>query len=251
MSNSQKRKPSVTIQGPIAKQRRISPIVISDDSDDDVRQVSPPRLTAKQKGKCRASPETDDPPPQLRDIDVISITDDDDGEAPVLLTASHHQTPLEVSDRQSPNFIKETSVEFEASSETLPPDQILEQFKNLFFGQRKCSQCERSIQPTLIHVCRSPHVPFLPLIYSYRRCRQISRMSQDCSTFSAQIVKSITAVDACHPSSVSRHVARSTNAIQPGVALALESSPFLKSLRCWTSTIYMSYPTPRNASAVP
>ena len=157
MPISRKRKSSVSIQGPVAKQQRhSSPIVISDDSDDDVHQISPPRLTAKQKGKGRVAPETDDPPRRLCDIDVISIPDD---EAPIFPTASPHQTPLEVPDHQSFDFVKETSVEFEASSEALPPDQILEQFKDLFFGDRKCSQCEKSIKPTRSPVCSSPLVP--------------------------------------------------------------------------------------------
>ena len=169
MPDSRKRKSSVTIQGPIAKlQRNNSPIVISDDSDDDVRQISPPRLTAKQKGKGRATPETDDPPPRLSDIDVISIPDD---EPPIFPTASSHQTPLEVSDRQSSDSLRETSVEFETSSDTLPPHRVFEQFKDLFFGERKCSQCEKSIQPARSPVCGPPLVPFLLLTHSCRRYR--------------------------------------------------------------------------------
>ncbi|KAF9654435.1 hypothetical protein BDM02DRAFT_3196787 [Thelephora ganbajun] len=144
MPNSRKRKSSVTIQGPVTKQpRNQTPIVISDDSDDDIRQISPPRLTAKQKGKGRAVPETDDPPRRLRDIDVISIPDD---EAPILPAVSRHQTPLEVPDHQL-DFVKETSAELGTSSEAFPPDQILEQCRDLFFGERKCSQCESKIQP--------------------------------------------------------------------------------------------------------
>lgn len=248
MPNSRKRKPSVAIQGPVAKQQRInSPIVISDDSDDDIRQISPPRLTAKQKGKGRASPETDDPSCRLHDIDIISIPDD---EAPIFPTTSPHQTPLEVPDRLSSDSVRETSVEFEASSETLPPDQILEQFKGLFFGERKCSRCEKSIQPARSPVRSSPLVPFLLPTNSYRRYRRISRASQNHSTFSVQIVKSITVVGVCHPFSVSCHAA-SMSAIQPSVAPALVSLPSLRSLRYWIPIIYASCPTPRNASAVP
>jgi hypothetical protein len=61
--------------------------------------------------------------------------------------------------------VKETSYEFEASSEALPPDQILEQFKDLFFGERQCSRCERSIQPARNPVCSLPLVSFLLLIH--------------------------------------------------------------------------------------
>ncbi|KAF9786880.1 hypothetical protein BJ322DRAFT_1052442 [Thelephora terrestris] len=151
MQSSRKRKLSVTSQGTSSKQPRIdSPIVISDDSDDDARQISPPPLTAKQKGKGRAVPETVDPPPRLRDIDVISISDD---EAPISPALSCPQTPLEVLKHQFSPSVKETSNEFEASSEALPPDQILEQFKDLFFGERQCSRCEKSIQPA-----RSPRM---------------------------------------------------------------------------------------------
>lgn len=161
MPNPRKRKSSLTIQGPVVKQRSFnSPIVISDDSDDDVRQIPPPRLTTKQKGKARAVPETVDPPRQLRDIDVISIPDD---EAPIFPTASTRQTPLKASDRQSSVSVKESSVEFEASSEALPPDQVLEQFKDLFFGERDCSQCGKSIQPTRNSVCSSTLASFLLL----------------------------------------------------------------------------------------
>lgn len=161
MPNPRKRKSSITIQGSAEKhQRKDSPIVISDDSDDDVRQISPPRLTAKQKGKGRAAPETDDPPRLLRDIDVISIPDD---EAPIFTTASSHQTLLEVLDHQSSDSVQETSVGFEASSEDIPPDQILERSKDLFFGDRRCSQCEKSIQLAHSPVCSSPLVPFLLL----------------------------------------------------------------------------------------
>jgi hypothetical protein len=247
--SSRKRKSSLTIQAPAAKQQRNnSPIVISDDSDDDIRQTSPPRLTARQKGKGRAGPETNDPPPRLPDIDVISIPDD---EPPIFPTASSHQTPLEVSDRQSLDSLKETSVEFEASNEALPPHQILEQFKDLFFGERNCHQCAKSIKPTRDPVCSPPLITFLLLTHSCRRCRKISRVSQNCSTFSAQIVKSITVVGVCHPFRVPRHVARSKNVIQSSVALALEYSLFLRSLRYWISIICTSCPTPRNGSAVP
>ena len=249
MPNSRKRKSSVTIQGPLSKQQRNdSPIVISDDSDDDVRHVTPPRLTAKQKGKGRAALGTDDSPRRPRDIDVISIPDD---EPPIFPTASPHQTPLEVPDHQSSESIKEMSAEFEASSEALPPDQILEQFKDIFLGENKCSQCARSVQPVRSPVCSSPHISSLLLTCSCRYYRQISKISQNRSTFSAQIVKSVIAVDACHPFSVSHHVAKSMNAIQSSVALALESSPFLRSLRYWISTIFMSCLTPGNVLPVP
>ena len=155
MSNSRKRSASVTIYSPVTKQpRNHTPIVISDDSDDDIRQISPPRLTAKQKGKGRAPPETDDPLPRLRSVDVISISDD---EAPIPSAVSL-QTPLAIPDRQ-PDALEETPVEFEASSETHPPDQILEQFRDLFFGERKCSKCERLIQPVRDPVCGSPLIP--------------------------------------------------------------------------------------------
>jgi hypothetical protein len=232
MPTSRKRKPSLTIQGPVAKQpRNNTPIVISDDSDDDVRQISPPRLTAKQKGKGRAGPETEDPSLQLRDIDVISIPDDD---PPILPAVSRPQTPLEVPDHQL-DFVKEASIEFEASSEGLPPDQILEQFKDLFFGERKCSRCDKSIQSTRSLVCGLPLVSFI-LLTSHRRCQQTSRALQSYSTFSAPVVKSVTVVDACPPFSVPRRVARSMNVILSSAALASESSPFLRSLRFWTST---------------
>lgn len=165
MPNSQKRKPSVTVQGPVAKHpRNNTPIVISDDSDDDIRQTSPPRLTAKQKGKGRAAPEIDDPPPRLRDIDVIYIPDDDE---PIQPAVSRHQTPLEAQDHQL-DPIKETLDELEASSEMHPPDQILEQFRNLFFGERKCSQCERPIQPIRNPVCELPPILLMKLTLRYR-----------------------------------------------------------------------------------
>jgi len=196
MPNSRKRKPSITIQGPVQKQPRNStPIVISDDSDEDVRQITPPRLTAKQKGKGRAVPKTDDPPLRLRDVDVISIPDD---EAPIPPTVSRHQTPSEVPDHQL-DSINETPDELEASSEIRPPDQILEQFRNLFFGERKCSQCERPIRPVRSPVCGLPLVQLIKLTRSYRWCQRISRTSQSCSTCSARIVNSIIAVDACRP----------------------------------------------------
>ena len=152
-----KRKLSVTSQGSAAKHpRNDSPIIISDDSDDDIRQISPPRLSAKQKGKSRAAPETDDPSRRLCDIDVISIPDD---EAPIFPAHSRDQSPLEVPDHQSLVSAKETSVEFDAPNEALPPDQILDQFKDLFYAERKCSRCEKSIQPTRSLVCASPLVP--------------------------------------------------------------------------------------------
>lgn len=161
MSNSRKRKLSIATEGISSKQPRTeSPIVISDDSDDDVRQISPPPLTAKQKGKRRAVPETDDLSRRLCDIDVISISDD---EAPILPALSRHQTPLEVLDHQSSVSVKETPIEFEVPSEALPPDQILERFRDLF-GERKCSQCEKSIQPARSPVCILPLVAFLLLI---------------------------------------------------------------------------------------
>ena len=144
MSVPRKRKSSVTIQGPIAKQPRAnSPIIISDNSDDDIRQISPPRLTAKQKGKGRAVLETVDPSRRLHDVDVITISDD---ETPVIPVVSRPQTPLKVPGHPL-DPVKETYIEFEASSE-VPPDQILERFKDLFFGDGKCSQCEKSISPT-------------------------------------------------------------------------------------------------------
>ena len=155
MSNSRKRSASITIHSPVTKQaRNHTPIVISDDSDDDIRQVSPPRLTAKQKGKGRAPPETGDPSHRLRSIDVITISDD---EAPIPSAVSPQQTPLAVPDHQ-PDSFEETSVELETSSEIHPPDQILEQFRDLFFGERKCSQCKRPIQPIRNPVCASPLV---------------------------------------------------------------------------------------------
>jgi len=148
MSNSRKRSASIVIHNPVTKQARShTPIVISDDSDDDIRQTSPPRLTAKQKGKGRAPPETGDSPYRLRS--VISISDD---EAPIQSTVSLQQTPLAVPDHQ-PDSFEETLVELETSSEIHPPDQILEQFRDLFFGERKCSQCKRPIQPTRNPVC--------------------------------------------------------------------------------------------------
>ena len=234
MPNSRKRKPSVTVQGPIAKQpRNNSPIVISDDSDDDIRQTSPPRLTAKQKGKSRAVLETDDPPPRLRDIDVISIPDD---EEPIQLAVSRHQTPLRAPDHQL-DPIKETFDELEPSSEMRPPDQILEQFRNLFFGERKCSQCESPIPPIRNPVCGLPLILFMKLTLCYRWCQQISRTSQSCFICSAPIVKSITVVDACPQFRAPRHAARSTNVIQSNVVLVLESSPSLRFLRSWTPAI--------------
>ena len=155
MSNSRKRSASITIHSPVTKQqRRHSPIVISDDSDNDIRQISPPRLTAKQKGKARAPPETGDPPHRLRSVDVISISDD---EAPIPSAVSPQQTPLAVPDHQ-PDSFEETPVELETSNEIHPPDQTLEQFRDLFFGERKCSQCKRPIQPIRNTVCGSPLV---------------------------------------------------------------------------------------------
>ena len=155
MVTSRKRKQSITVEGPVAKQpRNDTPIIISDDSDDEIRHISPPRLTAKQKGKGRALPETGDPPPRLRDIDVISIPDD---EEPVLLAVSRHQTPLEISDHQL-DPAERTFDELEISNEMHPPDRILEQFRNIFFGERKCSQCGRPIQPVRNHVCGLPSV---------------------------------------------------------------------------------------------
>jgi hypothetical protein len=175
MPTSRKRRPSITIQGPLHKQQRSnSPIIISDDSDDDIRHKSPPRLTAKQKGKRRASPQTDDPPRRLSDIDVISIPDD---EVPILPALSRHQTPEEVLHLQSSGPLKETFVEFEALNEALSPDQILEQFKDVFFGERKCSQCEKPIQPVPGPVCGWQLTPLTPLICGNRRSRQISRTS--------------------------------------------------------------------------
>lgn len=160
MPNLRKRKPSVTIQGPVAKQpRNLTPIAISDDSDSDVRQISPPRLTAKQKGKGRAGPETDDPPRRLPDIDVISIPDD---EEPILPAVSRHQTPLEVPDHQL-DPVKETFNEPVTSNETHPPDQILENFRDLFFGESQCSQCKRLIRPIRNHVCGLPPVLLIKL----------------------------------------------------------------------------------------
>ena len=234
MPNSRKRKPSVTVQGPVAKQpRNCTPIVISDDSDDDIRQISPPRLTAKQKGKSRAVPETDDPPLRLRDIDVISIPDD---EEPILPTVSRHQTPLEVPDHQL-NSVIATSDELEASSEVRPPDQILGQFRDVFIGERKCSQCERPIRSIRNPVCSSPLVLLIKLTQSYRRYQQISGASQSYFTCSAPIAKSTTVVAACPPYRAPRHVVRSMNAIQSNAVLALESSPFLRSLQFWIPTI--------------
>ena len=233
MPNSRKRKPSVTIQGPVPKQpRNNSPIVISDDSDDDVRQISPPRLTAKQKGKGRAAPKTDDPPHRLRDIEVISIPDD---EAPIPPTVSRHQTPLEIPEHQL-DLVKETSDGLEVSSEIHPPDQILEHFRDLFFGERKCSRCERPIQPVRSPVCGLPLVLLIKLTWSHRWCQQISRTSQSCSTCPARIVKSIIAVDACRPFGAPRHAVGSMNVIQSSVVLVFKSSPFLRSLRFWIST---------------
>ena len=159
MLNPLKRKLSVATQGSAAKHpRNDSPIIISDGSDDDIRQISPPRLTAKQKGKNRAALETDDPPRRLCDIDVISIPDD---EAPISPTHSRDQSPPDAPDHQSLVSVKETPVEFDAPSEALPPDQTVEQFKDLFFGERKCSRCEKSIQPARSLVCGSPLVPLL------------------------------------------------------------------------------------------
>ena len=164
MPNPLKRKSSVPIHGPVTKQPRAhTPIVISDDSDDDARQISPPRLTAKQKGKGRALPETDNPPHRLRSVEVISISDD---EAPAPPAVSRQQTPLEVSDTQY-DTLNETPTEFEASSEIHPPDQILERFRDLF-GERKCSQCETQIRPTRSPVCGSPLVLFTGLTWGYR-----------------------------------------------------------------------------------
>jgi len=155
MSNSRKRSASITIHSPVTKQpRKHTPIVISDDSDNDIRQISPPRLTAKQKGKGRAPPETGDPPHRLRSVDVISISDD---EAPIPSAVPLQRTPLAVPDRQ-PDSFEDTPVEFETSSEIYPPDQILEQFRDLFFGERKCSQCKRPIQPVRKPVCGPPLV---------------------------------------------------------------------------------------------
>lgn len=234
MPSSRKRKPSVTIQGPVVKQpRNHTPIVISDDSDDDVRQISPPRLTAKEKGKGRAIPETDDPPRRLRDIDVISIPDD---EEPILPAISRHQTPLEVPDHQF-DSVKETFDELEASSEIHPPDQILEQFRDLFFGERRCSRCKKPIRPIRTPVCGLPPVLFMKLTSNYRWCQQTSRTSQNCSTCSASIAKSITVVDACPPCRAPRHAARPVNVRQPNAVLVFESSPFLRSLRSWTLII--------------
>lgn len=234
MPNSRKRKPSVTIQGPVAKQsRNHSPIVISDDSDDDIRQISPPRLTAKQKGKGRVVPETDDPSRRLRDVDVISIPDD---EEPIPSTVSRHQTPLEVLDHWF-DSVKETSDDLEASSEIHPPDQILEQYRDLFSGERKCSRCERPIRPIRNPVCTLPLALSIKLTRSHRWCQQISRTSQSRFTRSAPIAKSITVVDACPPFRAPHSVARSMNAIQPNAVRALESSPFLRSSRFWIFTI--------------
>ena len=155
MLNSRKRKLSFTVEGPVAKQSRDdAPIIISDDSDDEIRHISPPRLTSKQKGKARALLETDDSPPLLRDIDVISIPDD---EEPIIPAVPRHQTPLEISDHQL-DPVEGTPDEFEASNEMRPPDRILEQFRNIFFGERKCSQCERPIQPVRSPVCSLPPV---------------------------------------------------------------------------------------------
>jgi len=233
MPSSRKRKPSVIVQGPVAKQpRNNTPIVISDDSDDDVPQTSPPRLTAKQKAKGRAVPETDDPQPRLLDIDVISIPDD---EEPILPAVSRHQTPLEVSDHQF-DPIKETFGELEASCEIHPPDQILEQSRHLFFGERKCSQCERPIRPIRNPVCGLPLIQSMKLTLRYRRCQQISGTSQSYFTSPAPIAKSTTVVGACPQFRAPRHAARSTNAVRPNAVLALESSPFLRSLRFWTPT---------------
>ena len=232
MPGSRKRKPSVTIHSPVTKQpRKQTPIVISDDSDDDIRQISPPRLTAKQKGKGRAPPETGDPRHQLRDIDVISISDD---EAPIPPAVSRQQTPLEVQDHQ-PDSLKETSVELEVSSEIYPPDQLLERFRDLFSGERKCSQCERPIQSTQNPVCGPPLIPLVKLTWSYR-CRQTFRILQSCSTCSVPTVESTTVVDACHPFGAPRRVAEPTNVIRSSVALVFESLPSLRSLEFWIST---------------
>lgn len=159
MLNSRKRKRSVTVEGPIAKQSKDdAPIIISDDSDDEIRHITPPRLTSKQKGKSRALPETDDSPLRLRDIDIISIPDDEEHIVPV----SRHQTPLEISDHQ-PDPAEGTPDELEASNEVRPPDRILEQFRNVFFGERKCSKCERPIQPVRTPVCSLPPVLYMKL----------------------------------------------------------------------------------------
>jgi len=160
MPNPRKRKPSVTIQGPVVKQSRsLTPIVISDDSDDDVRQISPPRLTAKEKGKGRAVPETDDPPRRLRDIDVISIPDD---EEPILPVVSRHQTPLEVPDHQL-DPVKETFDEPVALNELHPPNQTLEQFRDIFFGESQCSRCKRLIRPIRNPVSGLPPILLMKL----------------------------------------------------------------------------------------
>ena len=234
MSDSRKRKPSNAIHSPVAKQpRNQTPIVISDDSDDDIRQISPPRLTAKQKGKGRAPPETDGLSHQLRDVDVISISDD---EAPIPSAISRQQTPLEVPDHQ-PDSLKETSAELELSSEVYPPDQILEQFRDIFFGERKCSQCERAIRPVRSPVCRSPFIPFIKLTWSCRWHLQIARTLQSRSTCSASSAESVTAVDACRPFSAPRRVGKSMNVIRSSVALVFESSPFLRSLGFWIPAI--------------
>ena len=159
MPNPRKRKPSVTIQGPVVKQSRsLTPIVISDDSDDDVRQISPPRLTAKEKGKARAVPETDEPSRRLRDIDVISIPDD---EEPILSVVSRHQTPLEVPDQLDP--VKETVDEPVALNEIHPPDQTLEQFRDIFFGESHCSRCKKLIRPIQNPVSSLPPVLLMKL----------------------------------------------------------------------------------------
>jgi hypothetical protein len=208
MPNPRKRKASVTIHSPVAKQQRNhTPIVISDDSDDD-RQISPPRLTAKQKGKSRALPGTGNPPHQLRDdSDVICISDD---EPPTPPAAPRQQAPLEVPGHQ-PGSPKEASAELEASSEIHPPDQVLEQFRDLFFDERKCSRCETPIRPIRSPVCGSPLVLFIELTRGCRWHRQISRALQSYSTRSAPIVKSTTVVGACHLFGAPRHVVRAVN----------------------------------------
>ena len=184
MPDNPKRKSSVTTQEPFAKRlRNNSPIVISDNSDEDIQQISPLRLTAKQKGKGRAVSELRDPPRQLCGGDIITISDD---EAPAL---SRQKTPPEVSYPQSSKSVKGTPLEFEAYTETLSPDQMLAQFRDVSFGERMCSQCRKPIQPPQRPVCGSPLIPSILLIYHYRKYRQISGISRNCFTFSAPIVK--------------------------------------------------------------